>query len=81
MLPRAVKTPVVCLPDKKPKPRQLCSVMGWGKINPGDLYGIPVLREAKVWYRLIKIVMKLNNKIGYTSLELTVKPYNYPKNI
>lgn len=48
MLPRPVKTQVACLPKKKPKPGQLCSVMGWGKIDTGDLYGVPVLNEAKV---------------------------------
>lgn len=50
LLPRAVKTPVACLPSKRPRPRQLCSVMGWGKVDPEDMYGISVLREAKVIY-------------------------------
>nr|CAH7721651.1 unnamed protein product [Callosobruchus chinensis] len=48
MLPRPVHIPVACLPTKRPKPRQLCSVMGWGKVDPEDVYGIPVLHEAKL---------------------------------
>ncbi|CAG9814512.1 unnamed protein product [Phaedon cochleariae] len=48
MLPKSVRTPVACLPNKRPRTRQLCSVMGWGKIDPGDVYGVPVLHEAKL---------------------------------
>ncbi|KAJ8935047.1 hypothetical protein NQ318_004508 [Aromia moschata] len=48
MLPRSVRTQVACLPNKRPKVGQLCSVMGWGKIHTGDVYGIPILHEAKL---------------------------------
>ncbi|KAJ8958387.1 hypothetical protein NQ314_006409 [Rhamnusium bicolor] len=48
MLPRPVRTQVACLPNKRPKPGQLCSVMGWGKIHTTDVYGIPILHEAKL---------------------------------
>ncbi|CAH2000051.1 unnamed protein product [Acanthoscelides obtectus] len=48
MLPRPVHIPVACLPTKRPKPRQLCSVMGWGKVDPDDVYGVPILHEAKL---------------------------------
>ncbi|XP_072383641.1 plasminogen [Diabrotica undecimpunctata] len=48
MLPRAVNTPIACLPARKPKTRQVCSVMGWGKVDPEDVYGVPVLHEAKL---------------------------------
>ncbi|ERL95661.1 hypothetical protein D910_00087, partial [Dendroctonus ponderosae] len=47
MLPRQVRVPVACLPNKKPKAGQICSVMGWGKVQTTDLYGVPVLHEAK----------------------------------
>lgn len=47
-MPKAVKTPVACLPNKKPRARQLCSVMGWGRVDPDHLYGVDVLKEAKV---------------------------------
>ncbi|XP_048518658.1 coagulation factor X isoform X2 [Dendroctonus ponderosae] len=48
MLPRQVRVPVACLPNKKPKAGQICSVMGWGKVQTTDLYGVPVLHEAKL---------------------------------
>ncbi|KAL1514106.1 hypothetical protein ABEB36_003423 [Hypothenemus hampei] len=48
MLPRQVRVPVACLPTKKPKAGQLCSVMGWGKIHTSDMFGVSVLHEAKL---------------------------------
>lgn len=48
MLPRAVKTPIACLPNRKPKIRQVCSVMGWGKVHPDHVFGVAVLNEAKL---------------------------------
>lgn len=48
LLPGAVKLPVACLPNKKPQPRKLCSVIGWGKMDPLAMYGTNILREAKV---------------------------------
>ncbi|CAG9864734.1 unnamed protein product [Phyllotreta striolata] len=48
MLPRAVDGPVACLPNRRPKTKQVCSVMGWGKVDPEDVYGVPVLHEAKL---------------------------------
>ncbi|CAH1105846.1 unnamed protein product [Psylliodes chrysocephalus] len=48
MLPRAVHTPTACLPNRQPKTRQVCSVMGWGKVDPENIYGVPVLHEAKL---------------------------------
>ncbi|XP_074040569.1 plasminogen isoform X1 [Leptinotarsa decemlineata] len=48
MLPKAVRTPVACLPNKMPRTRELCSVMGWGKIHPMDVYGTNLLQEAKL---------------------------------
>ncbi|XP_050302769.1 acrosin [Anthonomus grandis grandis] len=48
MLPRQVRTPMACLPNRKPKAGQLCTVMGWGKVRTSDMYGVPVLHEAKL---------------------------------
>ncbi|CAH1130522.1 unnamed protein product [Ceutorhynchus assimilis] len=48
LLPRQVRTPVACLPNKKPKSGHLCSVMGWGKVRTSDMYGVPILHEAKL---------------------------------
>ncbi|XP_066157891.1 uncharacterized protein [Euwallacea fornicatus] len=48
LLPRSVRVPVACLPNKKPKAGQLCSVMGWGKVRTSDFYGVPLLHEAKL---------------------------------
>lgn len=47
-LPRSVKIPPVCLPASQPEPEELCSIMGWGKINSSDEYGTTKLQEAKV---------------------------------
>ncbi|CAH0556970.1 unnamed protein product [Brassicogethes aeneus] len=48
LLPRAVKIPVACLPRRKPRAGELCSVMGWGKVNTYHRYGSTILNEAKL---------------------------------
>ncbi|XP_060517694.1 plasminogen-like [Cylas formicarius] len=48
LLPRSVRTPIACLPNRRPRAGQLCSVMGWGKIRTSDMYGVPVLHETKL---------------------------------
>ncbi|KAK9879419.1 hypothetical protein WA026_006487 [Henosepilachna vigintioctopunctata] len=47
-LPIRVKTPVACLPNRKPIPRQLCSVMGWGKTRTHAKHGVTRLRETQI---------------------------------
>lgn len=48
LLSKPVRVPVACLPTRKPRAGQLCSVMGWGKVRTSDSYGVPVLHEAKL---------------------------------
>uniref|UniRef100_A0A1Y1KKA9 limulus clotting factor C n=2 Tax=Photinus pyralis TaxID=7054 RepID=A0A1Y1KKA9_PHOPY len=47
-LPRAVSLTPVCLPITEPESEEMCSVMGWGKLNSSDEYGSTVLHEAKI---------------------------------
>lgn len=58
LLSKPVRVPVACLPTRKPRAGQLCSVMGWGKVRTSDSYGVPVLHEAKVIF--IFVATKLN---------------------
>lgn len=47
-LPRPVKTPPACMPRTRPNTKELCTIMGWGKLNSKDNYGTSRLHEAKV---------------------------------
>lgn len=47
-LPRAVKLPVACMPNRRPSTASKCTIMGWGKKRFGDRDGSPILREAHV---------------------------------
>lgn len=47
-LPNAVSLPPVCLPSSQPQPQEVCSIMGWGKLNSSDEYGSTILHEAKI---------------------------------
>ncbi|XP_063917963.1 vitamin K-dependent protein C [Zophobas morio] len=47
-LPRAVNIPIACLPDRGPRPTEICTVMGWGKLRASDTYGTHILHEAKL---------------------------------
>lgn len=59
-LPMAVKMPVACLPNRPPVPKEMCSIMGWGKVTSTDVYGTDVLHEAKVRKQLFTIIQVLN---------------------
>ncbi|XP_018318913.1 coagulation factor X [Agrilus planipennis] len=47
-LPRPARLPVACMPDSRPVTKELCHIMGWGKVKASDEYGTSVLHEAKV---------------------------------
>ncbi|KAF5273572.1 hypothetical protein FQR65_LT04570 [Abscondita terminalis] len=57
-LPNSVNLPPVCLPTSQPEPEELCSIMGWGKLNSSDEYGSTILHEAKIpvvsWDKCLK---------------------------
>lgn len=65
-LPFSVKTPIACLPSRRPRPRELCSVMGWGKTRSSATRGVTRLRESK-----IPIVNKEICKWAYKELSIT----------
>lgn len=48
LLPKESKNSIACLPNRKPRDGQMCSVMGWGKLKNQDIYGVHILQEAKV---------------------------------
>ncbi|KAF5306627.1 hypothetical protein FQA39_LY08816 [Lamprigera yunnana] len=47
-LPSAVNIPPVCLPAVQPESAEICSIMGWGKLNSSDEYGSTLLHEAQI---------------------------------
>lgn len=47
-LPRPVKIAPACMPKTKPATKELCTIMGWGKLNSKDNFGTSRLHEAKV---------------------------------
>lgn len=65
-LPRLFHLPVACLPNAKPKPNRLCSVMGWGKVNMKNQHGTRFLREAQ-----ISIMTQKKCKYSYREFFLT----------
>lgn len=65
-LPIPVHTPYACLPDRKPIPREVCYVMGWGKTSSYDKDGSTVLRETQ-----IPVVDELLCKWSYRDFKIT----------
>ncbi|XP_044752654.1 coagulation factor X-like [Coccinella septempunctata] len=65
-LPFPVKTPIACLPHRKPQPQELCSVMGWGKTRSSARRGVTRLRESR-----IPIVEEDTCKWAYKELPIT----------
>ncbi|KAK5645620.1 hypothetical protein RI129_004084 [Pyrocoelia pectoralis] len=47
-LPKSINLTPICLPTTQPESEELCSIMGWGKLNSSDEYGSSVLHEAKI---------------------------------
>lgn len=56
-LPRGVRLPVACMPNKRPNSDTKCTIMGWGKKKFSDRDGSSLLREARVIKRSSSMIV------------------------